>query len=131
MQCGEKVALHLSRMRKIARYNTDMGHIVGYDYVRCIQYVLIIRASRLIALKLVVFNRCILYVLQVHCVKRSKDGISPSCYELPIYVLQLHLLAECHTPISTIGDELRKCVRRLLITAKCNTTRVTISDELL
>ena len=107
-----------------------MGHIVGYDYVRSIQYVLIIRASRLIALKLVVCNRCILYVLQVHCVKRNKDGISPSCYELPIYVIQLHLLAECHTTISTIGDEFRKYVRRLLIIAKHHTTRVTISDEL-
>ena len=98
-----------------------MGHIVGYDYVRSIQYVLIIRASRLIALRLVVGNRCVFYVPQLHRDKRSKDTISPSCDELPRYVRILLIIAKFNTPIATIGYELHRDVLQLQITAKCHT----------
>ena len=107
-----------------------MGHIVGYDYGRSIQYVLIIRASRLIALRLVVGNRCVFYVLQLHRVKRSKDGTSPISDELRLYVQQLHLTAKHHTDRIAICDELPKYVLRLLITAKCDTAIATSCDEL-
>ena len=93
-----------------------MGHIVGYDYVRSIQYVLIIRASRLIALRLVVGNRCVFYVLQMHRDKRSKDTISASCDELPKYVRKLLVTAKCHAIRIAISDELPKYVRKLLVT---------------
>ena len=72
-----------------------------------------IRASRFIALRLIIGNRCILYVLQVHRVKRGKDTISPSNDELPIYVLRLPLIAKHHTSRIACGDELSKYVPRL------------------
>ena len=107
-----------------------MGHIVGYDYVRSIQYVLIIRASRLVAFGLVVGNRCVFYVLQLHRDKRSKDTISPICDELPKYVQRLLIIAKCHTQIAPICDELLKYVQKLLLTAKRHTSTIAFGNEL-
>ena len=113
-------------MRKITRDNTSLGHIVGYDYVRSIQYVIIIRASRLIALRLVVDNRCIFYVLRLQLTAKCNTAISPNVDELHKYVLQLHLTAKCSTSIATLGDELPKYVPKLHLLAECNTSIVTI-----
>ena len=118
-------------MWKIARDNTDMELFNGYNNVRSVQYVLIIRASRFIALRFIIGNRCILYVLQVHRVKRGKDTIYAIGDELRKYVQQLLVIAEYNTTRIAISDELRNYVQQLLVIAKCDTAITPIGYGLL
>ena len=54
MQSGEEVGLYISRLRKIARDNTTMGHIVSDNDAERIPNVPFFEVCRLVALELVI-----------------------------------------------------------------------------
>ena len=131
MQGSEEVEFLISRMRKIARDYTALGHIVSYNNAECISNVPFFEVCRLVALELVIGDELRIYVLQLHILAEYYTARIACCDELRTYVQKLLILAEYHAPISPISDKLHRYVQRFLILAEHHTSRIAISYGLL